>query len=201
MKKSVIFLSLVGAILYFGSSPVMAQRGRGGAGHPGGGSSGAGMSGPGMQGGGHPMGMPSETPMPSQRGRQGDSAGTPRGGPGEHPMGRPEQTGREAQMGQKPTMGEQLERNPKLTSRLQGVLPEGANLQEASAGFKNLGEFVAAAHVSHNLGIPFGEMKTKMTSGKNLGEAIHELRPNVDHNAEAKKAEEQAKKDIRESRP
>lgn len=38
-----------------------------------------------------------------------------------------------------------------------------------------------------------------MISGKSLGDAIHELRPDVNHNAEAKKANEQAKKILKES--
>ena len=61
---------------------------------------------------------------------------------------------------------------------------------------------MAALHVSHNLNIPFDQLKGKMT-GKppiSLGKAIHELDPNVDAKAETKKAQHQAKKDIRESK-
>src|SRR5690349_12176075 len=38
-------------------------------------------------------------------------------------------------------------RNPQLEQRLQALLP-GMNLSDASSGFKNWGQFVAAAHVS-----------------------------------------------------
>lgn len=203
MRRTMILLSLLAAVFYLGSTAALAQRGRGAGGGPPSG----GPSGPGMRGGGSQTGMPSQMPMPPKQGKQGDPAGTPRGGdmprsgPGDHSTGRPEQAGREPQTGQQPTIGEQLERNTKLASRLQGVLPAGTNLQQASAGFKNLGDFVAAAHVSHNLSIPLGDLQARVTSGKSLGEAIHELRPNVDHNAETKKAQEQARKDQQESRP
>jgi hypothetical protein len=54
-------------------------------------------------------------------------------------------------------------KNPKLESRLLALLPAGTNIQDASQGFKNWGQFVAAAHVSNNLGIPFADLKARMT--------------------------------------
>src|SRR5512136_1599780 len=57
------------------------------------------------------------------------------------------------------TPSELLAHNTKLSSKLQSLLPPGTNLQTASQGFKNLGQFVAAVHVSHNLGIPFDQLK------------------------------------------
>ena len=36
-------------------------------------------------------------------------------------------------------------------------------LDQASLGFKNQGQFIAALHVSQNLGIPFADLKTAMT--------------------------------------
>src|SRR5947209_8326417 len=48
-----------------------------------------------------------------------------------------------------------LAANPALSSKLSALLPPGTNLATASAGFKKLGQFVAAVHVSKNLGIPF----------------------------------------------
>jgi hypothetical protein len=54
-------------------------------------------------------------------------------------------------------------KNPKLEARLLTLLPAGTNIQDASQGFKNWGQFVAAAHVSSNLGIPFADLKAKMT--------------------------------------
>jgi hypothetical protein len=92
-----------------------------------------------------------------------------------------------------------LAANTKLSGKLQGLFPPNTNLSDAAIGIKNLGDFVAAAHVSHNLGIPFGDLKGKIASGKSLGQAIHELKPNADFNAEAARANEQAKKTIHDA--
>jgi hypothetical protein len=43
------------------------------------------------------------------------------------------------------------------------MLPSGMTLNQASRGFKNQGQFIAALHVSQNLGIPFADLKTAMT--------------------------------------
>src|SRR5262249_19227691 len=75
------------------------------------------------------------------------------------------------------TPSELLSHNTKLSSKLQSLLPPGTNLQTASQGFKNLGQFVAAVHVSHNLGIPFDQLKAKMMGPpkESLGQAIDAL--------------------------
>ncbi len=109
-------------------------------------------------------------------------------------------TGRETPgMGQERTVGELLTQNTKLSSKLQGLLPAGTDLQAAARGFKNLGQFVAAVHVSNNLGIPFDQLKAKIMSGDSLGKAIHELNPNVNPKGEAKKAKKQAHDDMKGS--
>ncbi len=112
----------------------------------------------------------------------------------------PDQTFADQSASQK-SISDKLARNTQLSSKMQGLLPSGTNLQQASAGFKNMGQFVAAAHVSHNLNIPFDQLKTKMTCDHSvsLGKAIHELKPDVDAKAEAKKAEHQANEDLKES--
>ena len=101
----------------------------------------------------------------------------------------------------RPTVSDQLARNTNLTTRLQGVLPAGTDLHKASEGFKNLGQFVAAAHVSHNLDIPFDTLKAKMTgtNAMSLGQAIHELKPSADAKAEEQKAQRTANSEIKES--
>ena len=99
----------------------------------------------------------------------------------------------------KKTVGDLLTQNTKLSSNLQGLLPDGTNLQDAAKGFDNLGQFVAATHVSHNLGIPFDQLKSEMMNGSSLGQAIHKLKPNVDSKQEAIKANEQALHDMEES--
>jgi hypothetical protein len=57
---------------------------------------------------------------------------------------------------------------------------------------------VAAVHVSHNLGIPFSQLKAEMAgSGMNLGKAIHELKPNVNAKSERKRATKEAREDLK----
>ena len=94
-----------------------------------------------------------------------------------------------------------LSTNTKLAGKLQSLLPAGTDLQQAADGFKNLGQFVAAVHVSNNLGIPFDQLKAKMTgdNAESLGKAIQELKPAADANAEAKKASKEANHDIDDS--
>src|SRR5215203_962113 len=100
--------------------------------------------------------------------------------------------------GQRPTTGQLATKNPHLAAKLQALLP-GANLETASAGFKNLGQFVAAAHVSHNLDIPFDQLKSRTTGANatSLGGAIHELKPTANADAEAKRASRSADDDIK----
>lgn len=92
-----------------------------------------------------------------------------------------------------------IERNPQLTSRLTALLPSGMSLAQAAQGFKNQGQFIAALHVSHNLGIPFEQLKTEMTgpNHRSLGDAIKTLNPAADAGRDAKTAETEAKDDVK----
>jgi len=99
----------------------------------------------------------------------------------------------------KKTADELLTQNTKLSSNLQELLPAGTNVQDAAKGFDNFGQFVAATHVSRNLGIPFDQLKSEMMNGSSLGQAIHKLKPNVDSRKKAIKANEQALHDMEES--
>jgi hypothetical protein len=99
------------------------------------------------------------------------------------------------------TAASRLASHPGLSARLQPLLPAGTDLQTAAAGFKNLGQFVAAVHVSHNLGIPFDQLKAKMTgtSPESLGHAIEDLRPSLTGKTvktDVKTAEHEAKADL-----
>jgi len=113
-------------------------------------------------------------------------------------------TGEAAMAGPK-TPGELLTQNKKLSDKLSTILkqqnPPVTDLQAASQGFKNLGQFVAAVHISHNLGIPFNQLKTQAQTSGSLGKAIHVLRPDADAKAEVMKAAEQAVDDMQESQP
>ena len=110
------------------------------------------------------------------------------------------------------SVNDRLRPNSRLSARLQTLLP-GQDLEIASSGFKNFGQFVAAVHVSKNLGIDFNELKTRMTgssseslstsenlgTSKSLGKAIRELRPDVNASKEVRKANRQASKDLKET--
>ena len=70
-----------------------------------------------------------------------------------------------------------LQKNPNLASKLQSRLPAGTNLTRAASGFRNLGQFVAAVNASHNHGIPFAQLKTRMVDqGMSLGQAMQATR-------------------------
>jgi hypothetical protein len=106
---------------------------------------------------------------------------------------------------QSPTtlLGNNSHLNTALTNALAkaGVSVPGKDLLSACDGFKNLGQCVAVLHVAKNLDIPggFDALKAKMT-GKgavNLGKAIQQLDPNVKAKAESRKANNQAKQDIK----
>lgn len=91
-----------------------------------------------------------------------------------------------------------LMQNTRLSSNLNNLLPQDTTAQQACDGFRNLGQCMAAIHVSHNLGIPFADLKSKTTghSSVSLGKAIHSIKPDVDAKAEAKKANRQAEADL-----
>ena len=182
MRTATILLTVLAAVLYLGNIPAFAQRGRGGAGHPG--------------------GSPAATTMPD-RPSPSERHTMPDVGRGAQPeVGKESHRGdqqKETRMAGRHTVTEQLTQNTRLSSKLAGLLPAGTNLPAAAAGFKNLGAFVAAVHVSHNLGIPFDQLKARIVPGKSLGQAIHELHPKVDAKAEAKKAKKQAKEDVNSS--
>jgi hypothetical protein len=91
-------------------------------------------------------------------------------------------------------LSNRIERNEKLHTRVKPLLPPGTNLSQASTGFKNEGQFIAALHVSKNLGIPFSDLQAKMTGSNpmTLGEAVKALKPTANAASEAAKAESQA---------
>ena len=100
---------------------------------------------------------------------------------------------------------------PNLNAKITAMLPAAADgttmtLNTASLGFKNQGQFIAALHVSQNLGILFTDLKKQMvtrssptadpTQTKSLGQAIQAVKKNADATTEAQKAETQANADL-----
>jgi hypothetical protein len=84
-------------------------------------------------------------------------------------------------------------------TRLAAITPPGMSTEQACTGFKSLSECAAALHAAQNLSIPFADLKSKLTAGRKLGAAIHELKPEADARAEARRAEDQARSDARAS--
>jgi hypothetical protein len=116
------------------------------------------------------------------------------------------------------TADELLTQNSQLSSKLAPLAgcmgtTSATCLQTAAQGFKNLGQFVAAVHVSNNLGIPFAQLKctelggqfcTPPTTAKgmSLGKAIQTLKPSMSStevNGATSKAMHQAHGDISKS--
>ena len=90
-----------------------------------------------------------------------------------------------------------LPHNPKLAAKLQPLLPAGMTMEQAAGGFRNQGQFIAALHVSQNLGIPFADLKMKMVAdGMSLGQSIQSLRPSADADVEAERAMTEARRDL-----
>ncbi len=75
----------------------------------------------------------------------------------------------------------------------------GVDVVTAADGFKDLPQFVSAVHASHNLGLRFDALKTKLLTGKhaNLRQAIQELRPAVSAAIESQRAQYDADGTIR----
>lgn len=108
-------------------------------------------------------------------------------------------------MTQENNVAARLEKNPALAGRLAPMLPAGVTAEQAAAGFKNWGQFVAALQVSKNLNIPFMDLKSRMTGTQHvsLGKAVHELRPDLQEEyvkASVRTAEREAKHFDREAR-
>jgi hypothetical protein len=179
--------------------------------------------------------------MPISAAAQGRGVGRPEGAPGgfgsHAPLGSPgadagnghgsahdRSTGGSKDAGRK-TPDELLTQNTKLSDNLSNLLNKmglktvnGTPLtpQEACANFKNLGQCVAAIHVSNNLGINFNSLACDMTlksvttsacpagtatgtKGMSLGASIDALKPGTDGKTEAQKAVTQTNHDMKGS--
>jgi hypothetical protein len=94
-----------------------------------------------------------------------------------------------------------LSHNTAIAGKIQTLT--GQDAQTACAGFKNIGQCVAAAHVAKNLEIPggFDALKAKVTGrgAVSLGKAIQAFAPNADAKAEAKKANKQGADDLQDA--
>src|SRR5215469_18718593 len=62
-------------------------------------------------------------------------------------------------------------------SRFAELVPADMSATEACGGFKSMMECAAALHAAQNVGIPFKELKSRITGGETLGAAIRDLVP------------------------
>jgi len=195
MKRITPLLILLAGSVALSGQPASAQKGRGQGGGP-------------PQGVGAPVGVPVGR-GPGQIGSESAGSKGPQG-----PEARNERSQTRAAKGAEvngsdaaakgPDMkaAKQVAENTHLASNLQTIFPEGTDLQGAASGFKNLGQFVAAAHVSKNLDVPFDDLKAQMLgpADGSLGRAIRALNPDFSGEAvraEVKRAEKQAKEEIK----
>lgn len=77
------------------------------------------------------------------------------------------------------------------------LLNKGANMEKASAGFRDAETFVTIAHAARNTEIPFVLLKHRvLTEKKSLVSAIRESKPDLDATIEASRARAEAKSDM-----
>ena len=76
------------------------------------------------------------------------------------------------------TISTKIAKNAEQLARVNAMLPAGMTIEDASAGFRNQGQFIAALNASKNRNIDFVQLKQAMTvDGLSLGEAARQLRP------------------------
>jgi len=106
-----------------------------------------------------------------------------------------------------------LSKNPAIGDKIQSLT--GMPASQACTGFKNLGQCVAAAHVSKNLRITFDCLRSDMTGtaplstsncpagtgakSVSLGKSIQTLDPHADSKSESKKGQTEAQQDLKDS--
>lgn len=187
MKRAILLATAFVVSICLSGFPLMAQVHEGGV--PGG-SMGHGRT-MGQQPGMNHGPQMGHSPMQGQQPQMGNHGINPR------------PNARMARMHMKKSPAELLAQNTRLSGRLKTMLPTGENVQQAASGFKNLGKFVAAVNISHNLDLPFNQFKSKVTSGDSLGKAIHKMDSTLTHKeikSQVKKAKRQARKQIHASR-
>jgi hypothetical protein len=154
------------------------------------------------------------SPAFAQHGHSGSAAGHMGGGMGNgHVMNTSAHDGSGSGGHHGTTLNQQLSKNTTIAGKIKTLT--GLDAQTACDGFKNLGQCVAAAHVSKNLNIPFACLRADMTgttpdpsagcktgtgaSKLSLGKSIQALSPNTNSKTESKKGQEQADQDLKSS--
>ena len=73
---------------------------------------------------------------------------------------------------------QKLTQNTNLRAKIESRLPVGTDVIAAAAGFRNLGQFVAAVNVAYNHGISFDALRLRMTGpdAVSLGQALQQVK-------------------------
>jgi hypothetical protein len=94
-----------------------------------------------------------------------------------------------------------LQKGAYLAEKLRPRLPDGADLIVASAGFRDLQQFVSAVTAAHNLNLNFDELKRRVvTDGKGLAPAIDAMKRVASATIEEQRAEYEARGLIQEAK-
>lgn len=133
----------------------------------------------------------------------GRPAGTPGGTHGAMSMGSGS-GGSHGLFSHRPSVSNRLgaTSHQQLDSRLEKLVgvTSVTDLQTAASKFKNLGQFVAAAHVYDNLGLASQNVTwsqfSAMAQSKGLGKTIHNFAPDANAKAQIKEAKKQAHGDL-----
>jgi len=120
-------------------------------------------------------------------------------------------------------VAQKLSTKPNILKKVSNSLPVGTDLNGATSGFKNFGQFMAAINVSNNHQIAFADLKAAMTgldmnglavvtpaatgatsattavTTMSLGQAMQTLKPGVDAETVAQTALTQANQEINSS--
>jgi hypothetical protein len=120
-------------------------------------------------------------------------------GPPSQPMSRPGADTSSANDLQMKSIDQVLHDDPKLSSKLQDMLPPDLTPQQACAGFKTLEQCITTIHVAQNLKLPFADLKSKTTGKGSVGlqKAIEQMATSVNAKEELKKAKKQAAEDMK----
>ena len=139
-------------------------------------------------------------------GNMGAGASGVHGNSDSHAMGTSANSSHGSSLAASTNPGGVLDHNTHLSAKLEGLLglsgPTAlATLKTDASMFKNFGQFVAAVHVSNNLGIPFTDLMNKMTgpNAVSLGKAIQELKPAANAKTETQKAVKQTDQEMNEA--
>lgn len=120
---------------------------------------------------------PAKVPVQAAKGApQGPKAGGPA-----NRAERPKPARASARAEKPDTIAANIARSPQLEARLKAMLPSGMTLEQASDGFRNQGQFIAALEASKSQNIPFAQLKAEMTGDDalSLGQAIQKLKPST----------------------